>query len=523
MEVTDSRGLSRTMQGDSTAGENAFEEFCRLWNAGLPQLVRSVRAAEFETPLSVYLKLTENRHYAALFESVEGGVNIGRYSFIVCEPDQVWKCEGGKATQATLQSDNSFSDFVPLEGAPLETLRSLIAEAQFASDAPVKLAGGLVGYLSYDAVRFMESLPDAGKPQSEALPEGLFFRPTLTAVFDRIGDRLTLVVVVRPQKGITAEQAWEQAQARLASAQEQIDRPLTLQDEPPRGDSQSVRLSDFESNTGADKYKAMVRRAKEYIRAGDIYQVVLSQKFCAETTMRGFDFYRALRRHNPAPFLFFLNLPQAAVAGSSPEMLVRVEDGALTTRPLAGTRRRGSTDAEDTALARELLADEKERAEHLMLLDLGRNDIGRVAAQGTVSVPRSFTVERYSQVMHISSTVTGRLAAGCDALDALISTFPAGTLSGAPKVRAMEIIEELEVARRGLYGGAVGYFGADGSLDSCIALRTAVLENGTITIQAGAGIVGDSDEQAEQQECLNKARALFIAAQDAAKGTAKPE
>ena len=518
------------MQSSSGADENSFAEFCSLWNAGIPQLVRSVQAAEFETPLSVYLKLTENRHYAALFESVEGGVNIGRYSFIVCEPDRVWKCEGGKAAQATLRSDNTFGDFAPLAGEALETLRESIREAQFVSDSPVKLAGGWVGYLSYDAVRMMESLPDTGKERSEALPEGVFFRPTLTAVFDRIGDRLTLVVVVRPQKGITAEQAWEQAQARLAAAQEQIDKPLTAQiaqaqDTAMEGKATEGKATEgkptkplqFESNTGADRYKSMVRKAKEYIKAGDIYQVVLSQKFSARTTMSGFDFYRALRRHNPAPFLFFLNLPQAAVAGSSPEMLVRVEDGALTTRPLAGTRRRGSTDAEDTALARELLADEKERAEHLMLLDLGRNDIGRVAAQGSVSVPRSFTVERYSQVMHISSTVTGTLAAGCDALDALISTFPAGTLSGAPKVRAMEIIEELEVSRRGLYGGAVGYFGADGSLDSCIALRTAVLEGGVITIQAGAGIVVDSDEDSEQQECLNKARALFLAAEDAAR------
>ena len=235
----------------------------------------------------------------------------------------------------------------------------------------MKLAGGWVGYLSYDAVRMMESLPDTGKERSEALPEGVFFRPTLTAVFDRIGDRLTLVVVVRPQKGITAEQAWEQAQARLAAAQEQIDKPLTAQiaqaqDTAMEGkatEGKPTKPLQFESNTGADRYKSMVRKAKEYIKAGDIYQVVLSQKFSARTTMSGFDFYRALRRHNPAPFLFFLNLPQAAVAGSSPEMLVRVEDGALTTRPLAGTRRRGSTDAEDTALARELLADEKERAE----------------------------------------------------------------------------------------------------------------------------------------------------------------
>ena len=508
MEVTD----PRPAQAEAS---DSFEKFRALWQAGTPQLVRSVRAAEFETPLSVYLKLTENRHYAALFESVEGGVNIGRYSFIVCEPDQVWRCNHQQAERAHLQADQTQDDkweFAPLTGAPLETLRTAIRESQFASDAPVKLAGGWVGYLGYDAVRAMEAIPDTGKPSAEALPEGLFFRPTLTAVFDRVGDRLTLVVVVRPRAGVSAEEAWQEAQARLANAQAKLDRPLAIKTQ-----SQPATLSKFESNTGAENYKAMVRQAKDYIRAGDVYQVVLSQKFRAETTMSGFDFYRALRRHNPAPFLFFLNLPQGAIAGSSPELLVRVEDRHLTTRPLAGTRPRGRTDAEDTALARELLGDEKERAEHLMLLDLGRNDIGRVAQAGSVAVPRSFTVERYSQVMHISSTVVGELAPDKDALDALISTFPAGTLSGAPKVRAMEIIEELEVAKRGLYGGAVGYFGADGSLDSCIALRTAVLENGTLTIQAGAGIVVDSQEEAEQQECLRKASALFLAAEDVAR------
>jgi anthranilate synthase component 1 len=367
------------------------------------------------------------------------------------------------------------------------------------------------GFLGYDMVRHMEALPPPN-PDPLGLPDALLIRPTLVMIFDSVKDEITVVTPVRPEAGVSAEAAYSRALDRLEEVVALLDRPLPLADgradlEPPH--------PNLMSNTAPEDYLAMVERAKDYIAAGDAFQVVLSQRFEAAFDLPPFALYRALRRVNPAPFLVYLDFGDFQIVCSSPEILVRLRDDTVTIRPIAGTRPRGATPAEDRALGEELLADPKERAEHLMLLDLGRNDVGRVAEIGSVQVTDRFFLEHYSHVMHIVSNVEGRLRPGLDALDALIGGFPAGTVSGAPKVRAMEIIDELEREKRGVYGGCVGYFGASGSMDTCIALRSAVVKDGRMYAQAGAGIVADSVPASEQQECINKARALFRAAEEA--------
>ena len=394
----------------------------------------------------------------------------------------------------------------------LQSLRALLAASRI--DLPPELppiAAGVIGYLGHDTVRLIEHLPNA-RPDALAVPDGMFVRPTLMVVFDNLKDEMIVVTPVRPQPGIDAETAYASAVERLRGVVEALDAPL------PHATAMAnahLALPAPRSNTSPAEYMGMVARAKEYIAAGDVFQVVLSQRFAVPFTLPPFALYRALRRINPSPFLFHLDFGSFALVGSSPEILVRVRDGEVTIRPLAGTRPRGATPEVDKALEAELLADPKERAEHLMLLDLGRNDVGRVAEIGTVRVTESFAIERYSQVMHIVSNVVGRLDKRHDTVDALMAGFPAGTLSGAPKVRAMEIIDELEKEKRGPYGGCVGYFSADGEMDSCIVLRTALVKDGVMHVQAGAGIVADSDPEAEQAECGYKAKALFKAAEEA--------
>jgi anthranilate synthase component 1 len=373
------------------------------------------------------------------------------------------------------------------------------------------MAAGVFGYLGYDMVRLMERLPPA-KPDPIGIADAVLVRPTLVVVFDSVKDTLTVVTPVRPEAGVSATAAHARAVERLNGVIDDLDRPLVQEAANRDAGPPNVLPT---SNTTPEEFAAMVRRAKDYIYAGDVFQVVLAQRFEAPFTPPPFALYRALRRVNPAPFLFFLDYGQFAIAGSSPEILVRVRDNIVTIRPIAGTRPRGATPHQDKALEDELLADPKERAEHLMLLDLGRNDVGRVAAIGTVKVTDQFFIERYSQVMHIGSNVEGVLDERHDALDALIGGFPAGTVSGAPKVRAMEIIDELEKEKRGLYAGCVGYFSAAGEMDTCIVLRTALIKDGVMYVQAGAGIVADSDPDFEQQECVNKAKALFRAAEEA--------
>jgi len=334
----------------------------------------------------------------------------------------------------------------------------------------------------------------------------------LIVVFDAVKDTITVITPVRPQAGVDAKAALARAGERLSAVVDSLDRSIDMSLKDTDGGAVESAPT---SNTSAADYKRMVLRAKEYIAAGDIFQVVLSQRFEAPFTLSPFALYRALRRTNPSPYLYFLDFGDFAIAGSSPEILVKVSNSVVTIRPIAGTRPRGATSKEDKALEAELLADPKERAEHLMLLDLGRNDVGRVAAIGTVKVTEQFFVERYSHVMHIVSNVEGKLAANRDALDALAAGFPAGTVSGAPKVRAMQIIDELEKDKRGLYAGCVGYFSAAGEMDTCIVLRTALVKDGKMYVQAGAGIVADSNPDLEQQECINKAKALFRAAEEA--------
>ena len=373
------------------------------------------------------------------------------------------------------------------------------------------MASCLIGYMGYDMVRLMERLPSEN-PDVLGLPDAVFSRPTLVAVFDRVEDLVTIVTPVWPRPGVSAEAAYRQACDRLADAVADFERPLPMHREPPqdRSDPPEPR-----SNMTREQFHQMVERGKEYIFAGDVFQVVLSQRFAVPFSLPPLALYRALRRLNPSPFLFHLDFGDFAVVGSSPEILVRLRDDKVTIRPIAGTRRRGTTAAEDAALAEDLLSDPKELAEHLMLLDLGRNDVGRVAQVGTVEVTERNVIELYSHVMHIVSNVDGTIDPRCDAMQALIAGFPAGTVSGAPKVRAMEIIEELEPERRGIYAGAVGYFGANGSMDTAIALRTAVVTQGTMYVQAGGGVVADSDPEGEFQESCNKARALIRAAEEA--------
>jgi anthranilate synthase component I len=493
-----------------------YSAFRTTYDAGKPQVVWRTLVADLETPVSAYLKLSEGRpHRAFLLESVEGGAQRGRYSIIGLAPDLIWRCRG-KQAWINRDAGTDAEAFVPCPVAEsrgaLDSLRALIAESSL--DLPAFLppmSAGLVGYMAYDTIRLAETLPDAN-PDEIGIPDGIFMRPTIMAMFDNVNGTLTAVLPVRPVPGGDARAAWDAAQDNLDRIVAALDRPLP----PPaewidRGAHAPVPVPEM----SPDAYCAMVERAKDYIAAGDIFQVVLSQRLSVPFPLPPFSFYRAIRRMNPSPFLFFLDFGDFQIVGSSPEILVRLRDGVVTIRPIAGTRPRGATPAEDEALAREMLSDPKELAEHLMLLDLGRNDVGRVAEIGSVAVTKKMIVEYYSHVMHIVSNVEGRLRPGCDAMDALMAGFPAGTVSGAPKIRAMEIIDELESVRRSFYAGCIGYFGANGDMDTCIALRTALIKDGTLYVQAGAGIVADSVPQNEHAECMNKARVLVRAAEEA--------
>jgi anthranilate synthase component 1 len=491
--------------------EPDFEAFSAAYRAGEAAIVRATLVGDLETPVAAFLKLRQGHGGAAfLLESVEGGAVRGRYSMIGLDPDLVWRCRG--AVAEIDRAPQGRGGFVADHRPPLESLRALIAESAIplGEDLP-PMAAGLFGYLGYDMVRLMERLP-APNPDALGVPDAILVRPTVMVVFDAVRDEISLITPVRPQSGISAKAAYESALARLERAMWSLERPLPFD---ARHDPMALNVHSPRSNTTEAEFMGLVERAKEYIRAGDVFQVVLSQRFEAEFPLPAFALYRSLRRVNPAPFLCYLDFEAFQIVCSSPEILVRVRDGTVTIRPIAGTRPRGATAAEDKRLADELLADPKERAEHLMLLDLGRNDVGRVSALGSVTVTDSFFLEYYSQVMHIVSNVEGRLDPRLDALDALVAGFPCGTVSGAPKVRAMEIVDELEREKRGPYAGCIGYFGANGEMDTCIVLRTAIVKDGRMSVQAGAGIVYDSDPAAEQQECVNKAKALFRAAEDA--------
>jgi anthranilate synthase component 1 len=493
-----------------------MDDFAAAYEGGQGALLWSSLVSDLLTPVAAFLKLAHGQANSFLLESVEGGAARGRYSIIGMAPDLVWRCRDGRAeiNRDALAAPHAF---VAQDGAPLEALRALLGETRLSVPAGLPpMIGGLVGYLGYDMVRQMEKLEEKNVDVL-GLPEAVMLRPTLFAVFDTVKDELTLAAPVWPQAGVGAEAARAVGEARLEAARAALARPMAVaapavvlpkQPEPT-------------SNMSRAQFEAMVVRMQEYIAAGDAFQVVPSQRFSVPFALPPFALYRALRRINPAPFLFFLDFGGFAVVGASPEVLVRLRDGVVTIRPLAGTRPRGATPEEDAALEADLLSDPKERAEHLMLVDLGRNDVGRVAAIGTVRVTQSFAIERFSQVMHISSTVEGKARPGVDAVEALVAGFPAGTLTGAPKIRAMQIIEELEPVRRGIYAGCIGYFAPDGTMDTCIGLRTAVVKDGVMHVQAGGGVVADSTPAGEFEETRQKSRALFRAAEEAVRFAAE--
>ena len=505
--------------------EPAFEAFASAHTAGRAQIVWTRVIDDLETPVSAYLKIAHDKPYAFLFESVEGGAWRGRYSIVAMAPDLVWRCWGDRAEIAEGEAI-ARDDFTPVKAGALESLRDLVASARL--DIPAGLppmAGGLFGVLGYDMVRLVERLPEPN-PNTLGLPDGIMTRPSIVAIFDAIAQEIVLVTISRPD-GDDAATAYRRAGERLAAVVADLRAPSPAHAvAPPAGPTPVL-----ESAVDQAAYGELVNRAKAYIEAGDVFQVVPSHRFSGDFAGPPFSLYRSLRRTNPSPFLYFLNFPGFQLVGSSPEILVRLRDGKITIRPIAGTRRRGATPEEDLALEKELLADEKERAEHLMLLDLGRNDVGRVARlrhegrnappseagrRPAVRVTQSFTIERYSHVMHIVSNVEGDAPEGLDPVDVLMAALPAGTLSGAPKVRAMEIIDELESEKRGVcYAGAVGYFGADGSVDTCIVLRTGLIKDGRLYVQAGGGVVADSDPVAEYEETVQKSNALRQAAREA--------
>jgi anthranilate synthase component 1 len=501
-----------------TLKDPEYADFARRYESGRAALARTVLVADLETPVSAYLKLAAGRAgNMFLLESVEGGAQRGRYSMIGLDPDLIWRCDGeGAAINRRAATDPNA--FVPCPGKPLDALRALLAESRV--DLPPGLppmSAGIFGYLGYDMVRQMERLTPA-KPDPIGVPDAVLIRPTAMVVFDSARDEMIVVTPARPAAGVSARAAYESAQARLDAVVAALEGPL---DHVAPTVDPTLVASAAVSNTSEAEFVAMVARAKEYIVAGDAFQIVLSQRFASRFELPAFSLYRALRRVNPSPYLCFLDFGGFQIVVSSPEILVRVRDGKVCIRPIAGTRRRGVDEAEDAKLAAELLADPKERAEHLMLLDLGRNDVGRVAKIGTVKVTDSFFIERYSHVMHIVSNVEGELREDLDVVAALSAGFPAGTVSGAPKVRAMEIIDELEKDKRGPYAGCIGYFGAGGEMDTCIVLRTSVVKDGVMHVQAGAGVVYDSTPAAEQRECVNKAQAQFRAADEAVRFATK--
>ncbi len=496
-----------------------FTPFQTAYAAGRSQIVGQWLSADLDTPVSVWLKLCRNEPYALLLESVEGGAVLGRYSAIAFQPDLFWRYDGMTAALST-----DAVNWQPSGEPPLDHLRAQIRACRIddvPGDFPPMAAGGLFGYLGYDMIRLIENIPDKN-PDTVGIPPGLLMRPQIMVIFDNVRHMMLVSIPVRAHannSSIPARAAYDAAMMKIQEVRIRLAAPLdpkTL-----RHDTALTLPLAVNAVTTREHYHGMVRKAVEYIRAGEIFQVVPSQRFRVPFDLPSFDLYRALRRVNPSPFLFHLKMGGFALVGSSPEILVRVRKNRITIRPIAGTRRRGASAAEDKALAEDLLADPKERAEHLMLLDLGRNDVGRAARIGSVTVTDRFTVEYYSHVMHIVSNVEGDLAADKDSLDALFAGFPAGTVSGAPKIRAMEIIDELESEKRGFYAGCVGYFDGNGDVDTCIALRTALVKDGEMILQAGGGVVADSDPEFEYQESCNKARALIRAAELAVESAGK--
>ena len=484
-----------------------FSDFQKDYEAGRNQVVFSKLTSDLETPVSIMLKLAGAKKNSFILESVTGGETRGRYSIIGMEPDLIWKCEGNHSFHSSGKDE-----FTNIKGNPLTVFRNILEQSKInlPDDLP-QASAGLFGYFGYDMVRHVEDLPNTN-PDKIGLPDAMFIRPTIIAVLDGVKGEVILVSPVFCDTQTSCKIAYERAQSKISKAVFELKKQIITN----RNLGKSGKIEEPSSNLTKEEYKSAVKKAKAYIKQGDIFQVVPSQRWTQSFSYSPFSLYRSLRRTNPSPFMFFFNFGNFQVIGASPEILVRVFGNEVTIRPIAGTRPRGATPEEDKALEADLLADKKELAEHLMLLDLGRNDIGRVAKIGTVKPTEKFIIERYSHVMHIVSNVVGELSDEHDAVSAFFAGMPAGTVSGAPKVRAMEIIDELEPEKRGVYGGGVGYFSSGGDMDMCIALRTAVLKDEKLYIQAGGGVVFDSDPEVEYMETVHKSNAIRKAAADAA-------
>ncbi|MDX2074077.1 MAG: anthranilate synthase component I [Alphaproteobacteria bacterium] len=489
--------------------ESAFTE---RFESGLSQLVWTSVPADLDTPVSAMLRLMQQDAPCFLLESVEKGEIRGRYSVIGLMPDLIWRARGNMS-EICHNDRMDAAHSTPCAGDALGALRTLYENSKI--DIPPELppmASGLVGYMGYDMVKLMEKLPDT-KPDPIGIPDSCFIRPKIMVIFDAVTDTIFITTTIWADgRRKDAKAAYTAAKQRIQFVLDRLSAPIPATQHHVH---HSVKMDDFTSNTTRADYDHMIDDAKEHINAGDIFQVVLSQRFEAPFTLPPFALYRALRQLNPSPFLFYLHMGDFTLVGSSPEILVRLRDGEVTIRPIAGTRKRGRDRAEDELLAKDLLSDPKELSEHLMLLDLGRNDVGRVAKTGTVKTTQRMTIENYSHVMHIVSNVVGELDPKYDALSALIAGFPAGTVSGAPKIRAMEIIDELEQERRSFYGGCIGYFSGNGNMDTAITLRTGLVKDGKLYVQAGGGIVEGSNAEDEYQESRNKAKALMRAAEEA--------
>ena len=484
------------------------EEFINNYNNNTSQIIYKKIIADTETPISTFLKISKNKKYSFLLESVEGGEQRGRFSLLGCQPDLIWRVDNGRAEIETFDDTIDCSLFK--KSNPIESLRdllslSIIPNKNIETPYPV-----LVGYFGYSMIKYMEKI-NLKNTDSINIPEAVMIRPRLVAVFDNIKDTINIMTSVYPNNGVNAEKAYENANKIISNAIIEINSDIKKNNYDEKIFDNKIN---FESNYSKKEYFDIVNKAKTYIKNGDIFQVVTSQRFVTNYNLDAKTLYRSLRRLNPSPFLVNLNFDNYGLVASSPEILVRLRNNKVTIRPIAGTRKRQNSAELDQKVAKELLEDQKELAEHLMLLDLGRNDVGRVAKINSINVTEKMKIEYYSHVMHIVSNVEGILNKKNDAIDALISGFPAGTVSGAPKIRAMEIIEELENLNRSFYGGAMGYFDSKGEMDTCISLRTGLIQNKKLYIQAGGGIVYDSDPEKEYQETINKAKALIAAAED---------
>ena len=485
------------------------KKFIDNYIRNIPQILSQQIIADTETPVSTLLKISKNEKYSFLLESVEGGDQRGRYSLIGCKPDIIWKVKSGKISITT--NCKYIKDNVSADLNPIQSLRNILQLSKIQRDFNKTPYPVLVGYLGYPMIQYMEKI-NLSNPDTLNIPEAVMIRPKIVAVFDNIKDTIDVMTAIYPEKNIKAETALKEAEKLIGKSVEKLKTQIA------KDDVLNKKNIQIKSNYKKEDYLKIVEKAKKYIHSGDIFQVVPSQRFHCEYILSAKTLYRSLRRLNPSPFLVNLNFDNIGLVASSPEILVRVRDGKIIIRPIAGTRKRGKTTNEDRKLSNELLNDQKELAEHLMLLDLGRNDVGRVSKVGTVSVTEKMIVEYYSHVMHIVSNVEGDLKKNKDSIDALISGFPAGTVSGAPKIRAMEIIEELENVNRGFYGGAMGYFDSNGQMDTCISLRTGLIKDNNLYVQAGGGVVYDSDPEKEFQETINKAQAIIAAALDSYRG-----